>query len=43
MNFTITTERLTIQPFSNIFLKTYYKEFTDKITQYQYPTAVFPV
>lgn len=41
MNFTITTERLTIQPFSNIFLKTYYKEFTDKITQYQYPDS-FP-
>ena len=37
MNFTITTERLTIQPFSNIFLETYYKEFTDEIAKYQYP------
>lgn len=41
MNFTITTERLTIQPFSNIFLETYYKEFTDEIAQYQYPDS-FP-
>lgn len=35
--FTLQTERLAIQPFSNLYLEDYYREFTDEITKYQYP------
>ena len=31
------TERLSIMPFSNLYLKPYYEEFTNEITKYQYP------
>lgn len=41
MEFMLKTERLIILPYSNIFLESYYTEFTDKITRYQYPDS-FP-
>jgi RimJ/RimL family protein N-acetyltransferase len=33
------TERLNIMPFSNLYLKAYYEEFTNEITKYQYPDS----
>lgn len=41
MELDLRTERLVIQPFQDEFLEDYYREFTDEITQYQYPDA-FP-
>lgn len=38
-NFTLKTARLVIQPFSNSYLESYYKEFTNEITKYQYPDS----
>lgn len=39
--FALKTERLIIQPFTHAYLEDYYQEFTDEITQYQYPDS-FP-
>ena len=36
-----TTERLILQPFRDVFLEAYFREFTEEITRYQYPD-VFP-
>lgn len=41
MHFALTTRRLILQPFSHAFLEEYYREFTEKITRYQYPDS-FP-
>lgn len=41
MDLEIKTERLVIQPFRDSFLPEYYREFTDDITEYQYPDT-FP-
>ena len=41
MSFTLKTERLTIRPFTHLFLADYYREFTEEITKYQYPDS-FP-
>ncbi len=35
------TERLIIQPYNNVYLQNYCKEFTNEITKYQYPDS-FP-
>lgn len=37
--FTLKTKRLVIQPFTNAYLEDYYQDFTDEITQYQYPDS----
>lgn len=41
MSFEKRTERLIIQPFKALFLEDYFREFTDEVTQYQYPDS-FP-
>ncbi len=41
MSFETRTERLIIQPFKALFLEDYFREFTDEVTQYQYPDS-FP-
>lgn len=41
MRFEIRTQRLVIQPFTDLYLEDYFREFTDEVTRYQCPDA-FP-